>query len=192
MTSLDENQPPEWFEHNVNLNAYKEFLEKNYNIAVQKAQQPKTQPGQEVKNIDLKLDFDDLMRFTPEEGRGIDLATRMEEQPSEELVIYKKALESYSPNADMDITIELINPPDYLKKQVREIRSKDINKLISVKGTIKKASEIIPKIKIAHYECARCGAEMNLHQPEENLKEPHQCVYCEREGPFDLKDRASK
>merc|ERR1711892_1254510 len=48
----------------------------------------------------------------------------------------------------------------YRSKAVREVKSSDIGKLVSVKGIVTRATEVKPQLEVATYTCDRCGAEI--------------------------------
>ena len=70
--------------------------------------------------------------------------------------------------------------------EIREIRSKDVNTLVSVEGLIRKATNVRPKVDIAAFECQRCATVTNVPQIR-GYQEPYMCGGCERQGPFEIK-----
>ncbi len=65
------------------------------------------------------------------------------------------------------------------KVKIRDIRSNDIGKLVSIEGLITKATEVRPRVVEAVFECPFCGHIFSLEQSGRQFKEPRE---CERES----------
>jgi len=78
------------------------------------------------------------------------------------------------------------NLPDTNRIAIRYLRAEHLGKFIAVEGLVKKVTEVRPKLKKAVFICQRCGAENIVEQDEEFLKEPTQCINCERSSSFKL------
>ena len=75
--------------------------------------------------------------------------------------------------------------------EIRGIRSKDVNTLVSVQGLIRKSTNVRPKVDVAAFECQRCATVTNVPQVR-GYQEPFVCGGCERQGPFEIKfDRST-
>ncbi|HII51733.1 MAG TPA: minichromosome maintenance protein MCM, partial [Halobacteriales archaeon] len=70
--------------------------------------------------------------------------------------------------------------------EIRGIRSKDVNTLVSVQGLIRKSTNVRPKVDVAAFECQRCATVTNVPQVR-GYQEPFVCGGCERQGPFEIK-----
>ncbi len=65
------------------------------------------------------------------------------------------------------------------KIKIRDIRSEDIGKLISIEGLVTKATEVRPRIVEANFECPFCHHIFSVVQSGRQFKEP---VECEQES----------
>lgn len=85
-----------------------------------------------------------------------------------------------------DITIRWTDLPD--RRLVGDYRAKELERLFAVEGQIEAMTEVDPVLSEAAFECLRCGSITKLPQKmtNEELREPHECPGCERQGPFDL------
>ena len=48
----------------------------------------------------------------------------------------------------------------YRALAVRDVKARDIGKLVSVKGIVTRATEVKPQLEVATYTCDRCGCEI--------------------------------
>jgi replicative DNA helicase Mcm len=64
---------------------------------------------------------------------------------------------------------------------IRDLRSEDLGKLISVEGLVRKATEVRPRLVLGVFRCMRCPAR--ILEPQEGLyfREPMEC-YKDQEG----------
>ena len=64
----------------------------------------------------------------------------------------------------INLRITDISEDPAFRKEIRQLRSPDIGKLLSITGIIRKNTEVLPRLQIAAFECSVCG-EINLvHQ----------------------------
>lgn len=74
------------------------------------------------------------------------------------------------------------------KTQIRDLRSEDINRLIAIEGTVRKISDVRPRILEAAFECARCQNVTII--PQEGTGKFIEPSYCtcneEKKGVFRL------
>lgn len=61
------------------------------------------------------------------------------------------------------------------RKKIKELRSKDGGKLVSLDGIVTKSTEVRPKIEIATFECPFCRHIFNVEQNERGFTEPYEC-----------------
>lgn len=56
-----------------------------------------------------------------------------------------------------------------------------------VRGQVSRASQVKPLVKEATFECQRCGTATTVPQMSfSDWSEPHECMGCERQGPFSI------
>ncbi|MFW5929068.1 MAG: minichromosome maintenance protein MCM, partial [Halobacteriota archaeon] len=129
----------------------------------------------------LRIFYTDLVQYDP------DLADDLLLHPEETLRAAERALADYDVAADVSLEGVDVRVAEFTRKtEIREIRSEDVNKLISVEGIVRKATDVLPKILEATFECQRCGTLTSITQRGNEFREPHECRGCERKGPFEL------
>jgi replicative DNA helicase Mcm len=131
----------------------------------------------------LWVDFSDVFSHNP------DLAEDLTEQAPETVQeMFEEALTLYDIPVDVSLegaTVRFHNLNDGETRKLADLRADDVDKLRSISGQISKASAVRPKVETAAWECQRCGTYTRM-PIERELKEPHQCKGCERQGPFKL------
>jgi len=127
----------------------------------------------------LYVDWQDLYRFDP------DLADDFRNKPEQLREYAEEALRLYDLPVDVSLGqahIRVTGLPE--STDIRAIRSDHRGMLITVKGIIRKATDVRPKITTAAFECQRCGTLSRIPQQTGDFQEPHECQGCERQGPF--------
>ena len=129
----------------------------------------------------LYVDYDDLFQFDR------DLAEDFRAKPDQMREYAEEALRLYDLPADVSLGrahVRIENLPESI--DIRGIRVHDdhIGKLVSVKGIVRKATDVRPKVTEAAFECQRCGTMTYIPQSDGGFQEPHECQGCERQGPF--------
>ncbi|SFC30018.1 replicative DNA helicase Mcm [Halobiforma haloterrestris] len=131
----------------------------------------------------LHVDWQDLYRFDP------DLADDFIAQPEQLQRYAEEALRLYDLPIDVSLGrahVRIRNLPDTESPEIREIRSRDMNSLVEVRGIVRKATDVRPKIEEAAFECQLCGTLTRVPQSSGDFQEPHECQGCERQGPFQV------
>ena len=136
------------------------------------------------ENKSLVINFPDIERY------NLELANELLENPDEVMADANAALENY--DLPMDVTLEdthvrIIKIPS--KIEIRQLRSENISKLISIEGIIRKATEVRPKLVVAAFECQRCKEDITyIPQINNKFTQPLECnnEQCGRQGPFKL------
>jgi replicative DNA helicase Mcm len=131
----------------------------------------------EQKSLDV--DWQDLYRYDP------DLAADYRTQPEQLQEYAEEALRLYDLPVDVKLGqahVRVQNLPE--ATEIREIRADHRGNLISVRGIVRKATDVRPKITTAAFECQRCGTLTRIPQSSGDFQEPHECQGCERQGPF--------
>ena len=129
----------------------------------------------------LHVDFDDLYRFEP------DLADDVLAQPEQLQQYAEEALRLYDLPIDVSLGrahVRVRNLPNEESPEIREIRSEHMNSLVEVRGIVRKATDVRPKIEESAFECQLCGTLTRVPQSTGDFQEPHECQGCERQGPF--------
>ena len=129
----------------------------------------------------LPVDYDDLFQFDR------DLAEDFRTKPDQMREYAEEALRLYDLPADVSLGrahVRIENLPESI--DIRGIRVHDdhIGSLVSVRGIVRKATDVRPKVTEAAFECQRCGTMTYIPQGDGGFQEPHECQGCERQGPF--------
>ena len=131
----------------------------------------------------LVVNFEDLDRY------DISLADEMLNNPDVAISAAQRALAKIELPVDypsIRLNLRFANLPPTSRLMIRDIRSADVGKLISVEGIVRKATDVRPKLVVGAFECQRCGSIMHITQSDDSLKEPYLCESCEKRGPFKL------
>ena len=84
-----------------------------------------------------------------------------------------------------NVRIRFVNLPESQQIKIRNIRSKDLNHLVSIEGIIRQASDVRPQVVNAKFDCPSCGTIISVLQIEKKFREPSRCS-CGRKGGFRL------
>ncbi|MFW6383473.1 MAG: minichromosome maintenance protein MCM [Nanoarchaeota archaeon] len=131
----------------------------------------------------LLMDFIQLTQF------NLGLSDELLENPDEVIKAAEIAITNIDlPTEKKNIKARFKGLPEEQRVLVRNIRSKHINKFISVEGTVRQKSDVRPQVTSAKFECPSCGNVINVLQLDEKFKEPNRCG-CGRKGKFKLLDK---
>ncbi len=139
----------------------------------------KKELGESLKKADnvIYLDFMALTEFSNK------LADEVLSNPEETLSLIEVAVEESG--LVKNARIRLKNLPKVQEMKIRNIRSKHLNELIVVEGIIRQASDVLPQVVNAKFECPSCGTIISVLQIEKKFREPSRCS-CGRRGGFKL------
>ncbi|GAA0222321.1 minichromosome maintenance protein MCM [Haladaptatus pallidirubidus] len=129
----------------------------------------------------LYIDWNDLYRY------DADIADDYLAQPQQLQEYAEEALRLYDLPVDVSLGqahVRLQDLPDHT--DIRAIRARHVNTMVSVQGIVRKATGVRPKIQEAAFECQRCGTLTLIPQSGGDFQEPHECQGCERQGPFQI------
>ncbi|USZ66993.1 helix-turn-helix domain-containing protein [Halorussus salilacus] len=129
----------------------------------------------------LFVDWNDLYRY------DADLADDYLSKPEQLQEYAEEALRLYDLPVDVSLGqahVRIQNLPE--TTDIRAIRARHVNTLVSVQGIVRKATDVRPKIREAAFECQRCGTLTYIPQSGGDFQEPHECQGCERQGPFQI------
>ncbi|NCO11229.1 AAA family ATPase [Candidatus Pacearchaeota archaeon CG_4_9_14_0_2_um_filter_39_13] len=146
---------------------------KNFFEAYKKEIGRSIREGERIVNIN----FGHISEFSPL------LSERLLENPEETLVYLETALEESGLIKNPRIRIREV--PSSVDTKIREIRAKHLDKFIQVEGIVKQASDVLPQVVNARFECPTCGAILSVLQIEKKFREPARCS-CGRKGQFKL------
>ncbi|MBI4918869.1 minichromosome maintenance protein MCM [archaeon] len=149
---------------------FAEFLETNYQVEL-------------LENVrkgkkSIQIDFSKLITFEPEIG---DLLL---DDPEETLKAFELSIEQLNPKAK-NFTVRVKNLPESTGIFIRNIRSKELGKFLTLEGVVRRKSDVRPHVTSAKFECPSCGNTISILQLDNKFKEPSRCS-CGRKGKFRL------
>jgi replicative DNA helicase Mcm len=119
----------------------------------------------------LLVDFMDLNRF------DTDIALQLFEKPQDTIRSGERAIKSFvPPGIEADIHLRITGLPKDALVEIRDLRSKNLGKFVSVEGLIKQSTEVRPRIFKSVFQCVRCGTRIQLWQEGNTLMEPLECL----------------
>ena len=133
------------------------------------------------KGIDhIVIEFSDLAKFDPE------LGDELLEHPDEIIKTAELAVDQFEPEQKKKrFHVRFRGLPESQCIMVRNIRSKNINKLYQLEGIIRQKSDVRPQVTNAKFECPSCGNIISILQLDKKFREPSRCG-CGRKGKFRL------
>ncbi len=152
------------------ISKMQEFLEKTYYDQLLE----RVRKGEKS----ITLEFAALAVFDPE------LADLFLDQPEEILKAGELAVEQLNLGKEVKgFVLRFRALPVSARIMVREIRSKNLNKMLTFDGVVRNKSEIRPQVASARFECPSCGNVFNILQLDSKFQEPTRCS-CGRKGKF--------
>jgi replicative DNA helicase Mcm len=125
------------------------------------------------------IEFQELAKFNPE------LANNLLETPEDTVKAAEVAVEKFDIDNIENFKVRFSSIPESQHIMIRDIRSKQINKLIQIEGIIRQKSDVRPQVTSAKFECPSCGNVINVMQADSKFKNPDRCS-CGRKGKFRL------
>ncbi|VVB82418.1 Minichromosome maintenance protein MCM [uncultured archaeon] len=125
----------------------------------------------------VNLDFMNLTEFSSK------LPNEILANPEDALRLIELAIEETG--LIRNARVRLVNVPKSQEIKVRNIRSRNLNEMITIEGIIRQASDVRPQVVNAKFECPSCGTLMSVLQIEKKFREPPRCS-CGRRGGFKL------
>jgi len=117
-----------------------------------------------------------LVKFTDMDLYDTNLADMVLESPDVAINAATRALRAIDTPTGVTLdeaNFRIIKVPRRLK--IRDIRSEDIGKLVSIEGLVTKATEVRPKVVDAVFECPYCHHVFSMGQSGRQFKEPVEC-----------------
>lgn len=140
----------------------------------------------------LEIDWFDLDKHDPR------LAEELLQNPTQAIARAEEALKlvdlpamAEGREAKPRLHVRVVRLPDVAKVDVRDLRAEHLGRMVAVKGLVKRAAEVRPKVQDALFQCGRCGSLIREAQEEHLvLKEPLECYEdqggCGRDSTFKL------
>ncbi|OGI15928.1 hypothetical protein A3K63_01055 [Candidatus Micrarchaeota archaeon RBG_16_49_10] len=159
------------------INQFSEFLRQNYYKELAKT----VSKGLESIYIDFSL----IDKFNP------DLSDEIIDTPEATIDYLNESIRQFDFSEKATVTVRLFNLPESTNIRIRNIRAKNIGKLLSVDGIVKRASEVRPEVSEIVFECPECGNRMSVIQTEKEktMKYPARCDCGNRRNFRVLKEK---
>ncbi|MGQ9582099.1 MAG: minichromosome maintenance protein MCM [Thermoplasmatota archaeon] len=125
-----------------------------------------------------------LVSFRDIEVFDAELAAQLLETPNRAIYTAELAIqdpESLPPDVRPEVRraihfrVRDLPPKPLALADIRELRAKHIGKLVAVKGLVRKATQVKPKLVDAVFQCARCLAIIKEPQTSSVFREPMEC-----------------
>lgn len=128
----------------------------------------------------LPVDFGKISQFDP------DLANLILEDPENLLKASEIAAGNFNfSRQPVNFVMRLHNLPKSQTINIRDIRSKHINKLLCIHGLVRQKTDVRPQVTSSRFECPSCGNIIPILQLDTKFREPSSCG-CGRKGKFKL------
>jgi len=138
----------------------------------------------------LRVDFGDLYRY------DMELAETVRKEPAEAREAFAAALTRADLPAPADLSDATVRFGGVATGtdvyDVGTYPSLLVGTLVGVRGQVNKRSEKREELVTATFRCQRCSATTTIEQDGAELREPHECQGCERQGPFRVDHEASE
>jgi replicative DNA helicase Mcm len=137
----------------------------------------------------LEIDYQDLFRHDS------DLAADYLRNPEPMREYAEEALRTLDLPVDMSLGhahVRVTNLPDSERYSVGDYRTDQQGDYVALSGQVARRTGVKPKSTELCYECQRCGTLTRLEITSNELREPHECQGCERNGPFEINEDQSE
>lgn len=128
----------------------------------------------------IEVPFFEISRYNP------NLGEELLDNPEETFRAFELAAEQMVDSTKVKLLISELPPSCNVK--IRNLRAKHLEKFWSIEGTVKRKSDVRPKVTSARFECPSCGNILTVLQLDQKFQEPTRCG-CGRKGKFRLVSR---
>lgn len=87
--------------------------------------------------------------------------------------------------------LRFFNLPGEKSPILRDLSAEHIGKLITIEGVVRQVTEVLPKMHLATWRCARCDATYKIIQQKNFTKSPNFCSECKQKA-FELLEEKSE
>ena len=146
---------------------------KNFFNTYKKEISSSVRSGERVVNIQ----FSSLSEHSPT------LSEAILESPQQTLAVLENALDDSGLIKNPRVRLQELPKSAFIK--IREIRSKELDKMLWIEGIVRQASDVRPQVVNAKFECPNCGALLSVLQIDNKFREPSRCT-CGWKSSFRL------
>ncbi|OIR58913.1 MAG: DNA replication licensing factor Mcm2 [Amphiamblys sp. WSBS2006] len=140
----------------------------------------------------FEVDFRHIEAYSSRaEGSGL-LGRFLTHSPRETLALFsRKAMgvvlemfESYR-NVHEEVYVRVKNLP--VLEELCDLRQNHLNRFVRVRGVVTRRSAVFPQLRVAKYDCGKCGRIVGpITQEPGKETRPQRCSECGAKGPFTL------
>ncbi|MDO8627349.1 MAG: hypothetical protein Q7K42_02700, partial [Candidatus Diapherotrites archaeon] len=163
------------------ISKFEQFLQLKYKKDIERL------AGQYPEKKSLNLDFMELERY------DFSLADELIVNPDYLLEAVHLAVKRINipilQAEDFSPYVRFFNLPKDREPLLKDIGALHIGKMISIEGVIRQITDVLPKLKLAVYECRKCGNTYKVKQDTQFVQQPGICSCKSRE--FELIDEKS-
>ncbi|MFG1449291.1 MAG: minichromosome maintenance protein MCM [Thermoplasmataceae archaeon] len=124
----------------------------------------------------LYVSFSDISRFGSDPGFSQGLLEKPELYlESGEEVLYDLVHPEHGQISRINLRITDLSEDENQHREIRNLRSPDIGKFISLNGIVRKNTEVLPRLYKAAFECQVCRTVFLIPQERGKLEEPSRC-----------------
>ncbi len=160
-------------EENPYIAKFKAFFESSYLTAIEKL------ANQWPAHKSLTVDFKDLEHYDYETADELlehpDILIEAAEMAVQGINIPTIDLKDFKPH------VRFFNLPKDKTPYLRNIGSENLSKLITVEGLVRQVTDVLPKLKIAAWQCRRCANIYKKEQETDKIAQPMMCECRHRE-----------
>ncbi len=119
----------------------------------------------------LYVSFEDIVMF------NADFSEDIIEEPEKCITIGEEAIKRYL-NTSHDIHLRINRITDNYRMEIRSLRTTHIGRFVAIRGIIRRATEVRPRLKLGAFKCSDCGGITYEEQETTRLTMPEKCDVC--------------
>lgn len=106
--------------------------------------------------------------------------------------VVKEMYQALNAGDEEHVTQVQVRPYNLLEtKSIRELHPTDIDRLVSVRGMITRASPVIPDLSSASFKCRLCMNVTEISVANGKVEAPHQCPSCKKNDTLEMEHNLS-
>ncbi len=127
----------------------------------------------------LLVNYEDIVNYSTTYAE--DFNRDLLEHPDTYLQIGELAIREYL-DTDLKIHLRITHVPGEVG-EIRKLRTAHLGKLVSIKGIVRRSTEVRPRLKIGGFRCSGCGGITKVVQESSRITEPFKCAVCGNTKP---------
>ena len=139
------------------------------------------------QNPSIIFDFNEIDIYDTEIG------DKLIESPDETIRLFREAIHCSGMISEKigNLDIQIKNIPTDFNKNIRDLRSRDLEKLVVIEGVVRVASKVRPELIRLKWRCPKCDSDWWQEQETDVVKKPKRCPQftCSNSKGFILESR---